>query len=465
MRHDQAISQLPASNAKRVKNPFCSRDFGESFLTPPWCLGLLKTATLALVLVGSITLSWAQETLHDRIFASLQWREFRDAVMTNYVRPVTDAQLQAPCRQAVASNNFAVLDVAVVTCLQAVLKDLDTNSAYFSPEERQRMAVGPNGFVGIGLELRSAASRNGDIEIVSTIQGSAAERAGLLPGDLIFSIADKLTSGVPLMTAVQSMKGEAGSVLNLRVRRPGVTEPIRFSVRREQIRIQSVRASLAAPGVLWLKVSQLRDTTRRDILAEVARLERQSPQPPTQVILDLRSCPGGLLDALVGVAALWTPNGSGIVRTVDQSGPPGRLYLATPEDYAKSDTDVDSDPTDGPLQRLPLTILVNQQTAAGAEALAQILREKRQAKIFGQTTFGFTAIVKMLPLQSGAAFKMQIASMESPEGVSWEHRGVVPDVIVPINTTTDWKYGALPGDTELAAVLAAITESAGRVSW
>jgi C-terminal processing protease CtpA/Prc len=77
--------------------------------------------------------------------------------------------------------------------------------------------------------------------------------------------------------------------------------------------------------VFWLRLSQLRDTTRREILAEVTRFERQSPQPPTQVILDLRGCPGGLLDALVGVAALWTPEGSGIVRTVDQSGPPGRL--------------------------------------------------------------------------------------------------------------------------------------------
>lgn len=464
MCHDQVIVQFLATKAKSVEAPSFSPNLGEFVSIPSWRGGLLKTAAFALILVSSIALAWAQETSHDRIFASSQWREFRAAVMANHVRPVTDSRLQAPCRQVVASDSLDALDAAVATCIQAALKELDANSAYFSPEERQRMAAGPNGFVGIGLELRPAASRNGDIEIVSTIQGSAAERAGLLPGDLIFSISDRLTSGVPMMNAVQSMRGEAGSILNLRVRRPGVDEPIRFSVRREQIRVRSVRASLAAPGVFWLRLSQLRDTTRREILAEVTRLERQSPQPPTQVILDLRGCPGGLLDALVGVAALWTPEGSGIVRTVDQSGPPGRLYLATPDDYAKSDTDADSDPTNELLHRLPLTILVDQRTAAGAEALAQVLREKRKAKVFGQTTFGIAAIDKVLPLQSGAAFRIQIARMESPEGASWESRGVVPDVLVPTSTTMDWQYGALPGDTELAAVLAAITDGTGRVS-
>lgn len=420
-------------------------------------------AFILLALLGSITPAWGEENLHARIFASPQWREFREEVLANHVRLLTDAQLEEPCRQAVLPDGAEALDTAVVTCLQAVLRGLDANSAYFTPGERQRMATPQNGFVGIGLEMRQAASRNGDIEIVSTLRGSAAERAGVLPGDLIFSIGNEPTRGVPFMDAVQSMRGEAGSVLDLRVRRPGVDEPMRFSIRREQVRLRSVRASAVAPGVFWLRLSQLRDDTRREILAEVARLVRQSPQPPTQVILDLRGCPGGLLDALVGVAALWTPERAAILRTVDRSGPPGRLYLATPADYAKADTGPDSDPADGPLHRLPLTILVNQRTSAGAEALAQVLREKRAASVFGQTTSGLAAIDKILPLQSGAAFRIQIARMESPEGASWESLGVVPDVLVSSNAKSDWEYGLLPGDAELAAVLAAITDGMARL--
>ena len=99
-----------------------------------------------------------------------------------------------------------------------------------------------------------------------------------------------------------------------------------------------------------------------------------------------------------------------------------------------------------------MTILVNQRTAGGAEALALALRESRQAQVFGQATFGSAAMDKILPLKSGAAFRIEIGRMESPAGSTWESRGVVPDIVVPVQMTAG-EYGALPGDTELAALL------------
>ena len=420
---------------------------------PPSCRGLLRSVAFFVVVIGNVTIARAEESLHDKIFASERWLEFRDGVMANHVRPVTDGQLQSPCLQGTAATGHESFDAAVTACMQAVLNGLDRNSSYFTREDRERMDAPPGGgFVGIGLEMRQAPSRNGDIEIVSTIRGSAAERAGLLPGDLIFSIANWPTRGVPLEDAVRSMRGIAGTILELRVRRQGAEVPLRFSVRREQVRLRSVRGGLVAPGVMWLRLSQLRDETRGEIVAEVARLGRQTPDPLAKVVLDLRGCPGGLVEAMVGIAALWVPEGTAIVRTIEQSGLPGRLYRATPADYLKSNPNGNDEPSDGTLRRLPLTILVNQRTAGGAEALALALRESRQAQVFGQATFGSAAMDKILPLKSGAAFRIEIGRMESPAGSTWESRGVVPDIVVPVQMTAG-EYGALPGDTELAALL------------
>lgn len=431
----------------------CCRCVSNAYRMPPSCRGLLRLVALVFVLVGDITIARAEESLHDKIFASEQWLEFRDGVMANHVRPVTDGQLQSPCRQGISAIDHESFDAAVTACMQAALKGLDRNSSYLTREDRERMNAPPGGgFVGIGLEVRQAPSRNGDIEIVSTIRGSAAERAGLLPGDLIFSIANWPTRGVPMEDAVRSMRGIAGTILELRVHRQGSEVPLRFSVRREQVQLRSVRGGLVAPGVMWLRLSQLRDETRGKIVAEVARLGRQTPDPLARVVLDLRGCPGGLVEALVGIAALWVPEGTAILRTVEQSGPPGRLYRATPADYLKSNPSSNDEPSNGTLRRLPLTILVNQRTAGGAEALAQILRETRQAQVFGQATFGSAAIDKILPLKSGAAFRIEIGRMESPAGSAWESRGVVPDIVVPVQTMAG-EYGALPGDTELATLL------------
>ncbi|SFQ40759.1 S41 family peptidase [Variovorax sp. 770b2] len=438
---------------------FCHPVDGQT--KPSAVRNLLRTTAFALAvtlaLSGTITQAWGQDTLHDRLFATPQWRDMRDKVMERRASPITDAELQAPCRQAVAPDASNILDAALETCLQVAVGSLDPGSTYYTPEAWRRTQAGPSDFVGIGLELRQSASRNGEVEIVSPIRGSPAERAGLLPGDLIFSIANRSTLGVPLMDAVRSMRGEAGSFLDLQARRPGVAEPIHFSIKREPIRVLTTRVGLPAPGVLWLRLTQFRQETRRDLLADVARLERQSPERLRRVILDLRGCPGGLLESVVALAALWTPEGTPIMRVIERSGPPGRLYRATPADYAKADTDQGSDHADGLLHRLPLAILVDDRTGSGAEALAQVLRETRQARVFGQATFGLAGIDTMTALPSGAAMRIKTGYMESPAGVSWASEGVVPDVPLPkSSTSTNLEYGALPGDTELAAVLAAL---------
>jgi carboxyl-terminal processing protease len=392
----------------------------------------------------------AEEVSKALLFRSPQWQEFRDAVVANHFRVIGDAELEAP-RRADETKAAGWPEAAVEDCLKKALENLDASSAYYSASQWGQMKNPSGGFVGIGLEIRHASGRNGEIEIVSTLRDSAAERAGLLQGDLIISIGGKPISGVPIMEAVRSMRGEPGSVLDLRVRRAGVVEPMRFSVRREQIRLRSVKAALIAPGVLWLRIVQLREQTRSEILAEVSRLKQQNPVDPRQVILDLRGSPGGLLEALVSVAALWLPEEAAVVRTIEKTGPPGRIYRATPADYAKAGEGADSQ--QGILHRLPVTIVVDSKTAAGSEALAQVLREQRQAKIVGQITFGYGAIDKLFSLSTGAAFRIQIATMESPEGGLWHGKGITPDVAVSSAAQGNWEYGSLPGDSALTSVL------------
>ena len=422
---------------------------------------------MAVTVAASTISAWGQQPLHEQVFASPQWKDFRDVAMARGVYSVSEADLQHSCLQALDGEASNAVDAAFTVCVKAAIKKLGTNAAYYSSEEVREWKSKPGTFAGIGLDMRVARGSVGVIEIVSVHDGAPAEKAGLLPGDQITSVAGRPTFGVPLADSVQAMRGVPGSFLNLRVRRQGVSEPLRFSIQRETLRVQSVKAGMPSPGILWIRLAQLRDETRRDVVTEMARWERRGSLPLAHVILDLRDCQGGLLEAVSSVAALWTRAGTPIVRKVERAGPPGHLYRAARADGVGTNDEQASGtaaPAEGPLYKLPLAILVGQRTASGAEALAQALREGRDARVFGRATFGMAEVDTILPLQSGAVIRVATGRLESPNGFSWASKGIQPDVPLPENDLTYWTFGELPDDKELAAVLMAIGENGGNDS-
>ena len=138
-------------------------------LRSPTCIDQIRLITVknflrmlvsGLALAGAGTQVWSQDTFHERIFASQEWREFRDKVISQSAPRVTEAQLRALCRRATTTGVSDATDTAVQTCLRAAADGLGPSTAYFTPEERRRIEAGPDDFVGVGLELRQAASRN-----------------------------------------------------------------------------------------------------------------------------------------------------------------------------------------------------------------------------------------------------------------------------------------------------------------
>lgn len=412
---------------------------------------------LCIVLSGS---ALAQPTpaagrLHEQVLSSPQWQAFARQVAQNHVSPLQAGQLEAGCRESIQPQATQADDGVIEDCIRAAANQLDPGAIYFSRTEWKTLQDDfKRKFVGIGLELRAHAGRAGLVEIVSAIKGSPAERAGLQAGDVIYSIDGVSTGNLTLTESVRVMRGEAGTDMTLLLYRPGVAGTLKFVVTREPIRVLTTRSKLLSPGLAYLRISQFADRTRNEVIAAVAQLEAGNGGPLSGLVLDLRNCPGGLLSATVGIAALFVPANAEILRVTGQRADTGRVYRASPDDYASKDIAQAPEPAHAPLKAPRLVVLVNGGTATGAEALAQALRERRGAILMGQPTFGRAVVEQVFPLEHGAGMRIATGMMTSPQGLSWQGQALSPDVSASPPAGRAPEFGDLPGDTQLEAAIA-----------
>lgn len=399
----------------------------------------------------------------DVVFTTPAWIEFRNLVDKHYVELVSGPTLEGYCRQAVKQNldgtaSAAFATTVVETCLTAAAAGLRYNTEYLSIANlREFDAASAQKFVGIGLEI---TQEDGWPKIVNPIAGSPADRDGLRRGDLIVSVEGTVTRYMPLREVVQRMRGEEGTILHLVVNRPGISESLRFAVERAQIRSRSVRSAVVAPGVGYLRIVQFRAETRAQVIEEVAKIRGSShaaaPAVSTdQLVLDLRNCSGGLLDALTEVSALFVAPGTPVVHVEGRVPGTSDTNVTIDSASAKSPPNVVL-PADWPVRRWRLVVLVNQGTAAGAENLAVVLRQHRSATLLGQKTYGFGVIQTIKRMSAGGAVRIATGRMAVPGAPPWHSIGVQPDVEVPA-TAESFELGDIARDTQLHAAIAMLT--------
>ena len=239
--------------------------------------------------------------------------------------------------QAVARNNFSPLPLEELQQLAAVFSmvksdyvepvdekkliseaisgmvaSLDPHSAYFDKKTFKEFREGTTGrFVGVGIEI---SQEEGLVKVVSPIEGSPADRAGLKPNDLITKIDDTFVKGLTLNEAVKRMRGEPNTKVLLTIFRKDENRTFPVTILREEIRTQSVRAKLIEPGFGWLRVSQFQERTVEDFVSRLETLYKQEPDLKG-LVLDLRNDPGGLLHGAVGVSAAFLPQKTLVVST------------------------------------------------------------------------------------------------------------------------------------------------------
>jgi carboxyl-terminal processing protease len=334
-------------------------------------------------------------------------RQFADvygAIKANYVETVDDKKL-------------------ITEAISGMLTGLDPHSAYLDADAFKELQVGTQGeFGGLGLEV---GTEDGFVRVVSPIEGTPAEKAGVKAGDLIIKIDDKATKGLPLNDAVKLMRGKPKTPVTLTVSRKGINKPLTFTIVRDVIQIQSVRSKLLEPGYGYIRITQFQEHTVENLVKHFNALADKGPMKA--LVLDLRNDPGGLLNGAIGVSAAFLPERTLVVSTDGRQEDAKRKYLATPSDYHRVGREDPLAKLSSQSKTVPIVVLVNSGSASASEIVAGALQDHGRAKILGTQTFGKGSVQTILPLTSNTAIKLTTARYFTPKGQVIQAKGITPD--------------------------------------
>ncbi len=354
-----------------------------------------SSAALALA-IGAM--AWNPSTGFEQADAATDYEQLQkfsrvmEMVRRAYVEDVTDDKL---------------IDGA----LGGMLTSLDPHSTYLDKEMYKQMTVDTKGeFGGLGIEISAA---EGGIRIVSPIEGTPADRAGVKAGDLIIKINDALARDMSLPEAVKLMRGKPGTGIVLTIFRKSADAPLEIKIIRDIIKVKSVKSDLLAPGYAYLRITQFQERTGSLLKAQIKALSKRSGGKLTGAVLDLRNNPGGLLNQAVEVSDLFLEKGN-IVTTKSRAG---------------NNLSFDARSGDA-LQGLPLIVLINNGSASASEIVSGALQDHHRAVLVGTKSFGKGSVQSVVPLGDGTAIKVTTALYYTPSGRSIQATGIDPDIEV-----------------------------------
>ena len=329
-------------------------------------------------------------------------------IKSDYVEPVDEKKL-------------------ITDAISGMVSSLDPHSQYFDKKSFKEFREGTTGkFVGVGIEI---TQEDGLIRVVSPIEGSPADRAGLKPGDLITRVDEAAVRGMSLNEAVKRMRGEPGTKVLLTILRRDENRTFPVTIVREEIRTQSVKAKVVEPGYAWLRLSQFQERTVEDFVTRLEDIYKREPQLKG-LVLDLRNDPGGLLDAAVAISAAFLPDGVTVVSTNGQIEESKSVYKARPEDYLRRRGADPLKRLPAALKSVPLVVLVNEGSASASEIVAGALQDHKRATIMGNQTFGKGSVQTVRPLGPDTALKITTARYYTPNGHTIQAKGIVPDIMI-----------------------------------
>ncbi|MEE4362079.1 MAG: S41 family peptidase [Pseudomonadales bacterium] len=298
------------------------------------------------------------------------------------------------------------------SAIRGMLEHLDPHSAYLVRDAYLDLQEATSGeFGGVGIEV---GFEDGLVKVITPIDGTPAERAGILAGDVIIRLDDASVKELGMMGAIEAMRGEPGTAVKLTVMRVGVEAPLDFEIERAVIEVASVNHRMMEPGYGYLRIAQFQDRTGRDVLEALDALRSEAGGTLNGLVLDLRNNPGGVLQSSVTVADAFLRSGR-IVYTEGRLDGAQVSYNATAEDR---------------IDGTPMVVLVNEGSASASEIVAGALQDHRRAVIMGTQSFGKGSVQTVLPLADDRAIKLTTALYFTPNGRSIQAQGIIPDITV-----------------------------------
>ena len=318
------------------------------------------------------------------------FNEVYNRVKDQYVEELTDKEL-------------------VEKALNGMLQALDPHSSYMNEEVYKEMQMDTSGtFGGLGIEI---TTDKGFIKIISPIDDTPADKAGIQAGDYITHLNGESVVDMNLKEAIDIMRGEVGTPITITIIR-GAEEPFDVELVRDTIKMASVKHRVLN-NVGVLRVSTFNEQTTSGLKDSIKELE-ESDNPPIGYVLDLRNNPGGLLTESVSVSDLFLEQGE----------------IVSIRGREKKDVQVFSAKKGDLINKKPLVILINEGSASASEIVAGALQDHDRAVIMGMKSFGKGSVQTIVPIDSGA-IRLTIAKYYTPSGDSIQAVGIEPDVVVP----------------------------------
>lgn len=298
------------------------------------------------------------------------------------------------------------------SAIKGLLEGLDPHSSYLDEEAYLALQEGTTGqFGGLGIEV---GMEDGFIKVISPIDDTPAQQAGIQAGDLIIRLDDTPVKGLSLSEAVNRMRGEPGTDITLTIVREGEEKPLKIAITRDLIKVRSVRSRTLAPGFGYLRISHFQIHTAEDARVALQKLKEDNDNELQGLVIDLRNNPGGTLSGAVGVSDLFLNKGL-IVYTKGRIEDSNLSFHAKPADM---------------LNGAPIVALVNAGSASASEIVAGALQDHQRGVVMGQRTFGKGSVQSVLTISNNAALKLTTALYYTPSGRSIQAEGIEPDIVI-----------------------------------
>ncbi|MEK7126698.1 MAG: S41 family peptidase [Patescibacteria group bacterium] len=303
-------------------------------------------------------------------------------------------------------------DTMVYGSIKGLVDSLDDPyTVFMTPDESTEFTSGLDGTLkGIGAEL-TVEDKN--LVIISPLRGSPAEKAGLLPRDIILAIDGEIASDMTLVDAISKIRGEVGTTVTLTIVRKNVKKPFDVSIVRENIEIESVTVEKLDGDIVYLGVNRFNDKTNEEFSNAISEMLLDEPKG---LIVDLRFNGGGYLDIAVELLSYLLPSNTSAV-VIKERG-------------KKDDTKL----TNGKpkLLNTPLVVIVNDSSASASEIVAGAIQDHKRGIILGTKTFGKGSVQEVEKFSDGSSLRLTIAKWFTPNGRSINKTGLIPDILVEI---------------------------------
>lgn len=298
--------------------------------------------------------------------------------------------------------------------INGMLAALDPHSSFMTPDTFKDLKVETKGaFGGLGIEI---SMKDGILIVISPIEDTPAQRAGIKAGDQILKIDDRFTKDLTITESVKRMRGAKGSKVVLTIMRDGFERPKEFTLIRDIIQVKSVKSRMLENGYGYVRIAQFQERTDEDMAKALKNLvEENKGKQLSGLVLDLRNDPGGLLDQAVRVSDHFVKDGKLIVYTEGRDKESRMQFNASARTKEPG---------------YPIVVLINSGSASASEIVAGALQDHQRAIVMGTQSFGKGSVQTIIPLNDESGLRLTTARYYTPKGRSIQAKGITPDIVV-----------------------------------